>query len=128
MLYDMLGRESEHDQRDQTVQQMVKRYQVDTRQAHRVHEAALQFFTQLKLPDSPEAQELERQLGWAADLHEVGLSIAHADYHKHTAYVLEHADMPGFSNDDQALLSFLSLGHQGKLGKLKRFETNNAWW
>ncbi|MBX7021490.1 exopolyphosphatase, partial [Providencia rettgeri] len=44
------------------------------------------------------------------------------------AYVLEHADMPGFSNDDQALLSFLSLGHQGKLGKLKRFESTNAWW
>jgi predicted GNAT family N-acyltransferase len=128
VLYDMLGRESEHDQRDQTVQQMMKRYQVDTRQSHRVHDAAMQFFAQLKLPDTPEVQELQRQLGWAADLHEVGLSIAHADYHKHTAYVLEHADMPGFSNDDQMLLSFLSLGHQGKLGKLKRFETNNAWW
>lgn len=128
VLYDMLGRESEHDQRDQTVQQMIKRYQVDTRQSHRVHDAAMQFFGQLKLPDTPEVQELQRQLGWAADLHEVGLSIAHADYHKHTAYVLEHADMPGFSNDDQMLLSFLSLGHQGKLGKLKRFESNNTWW
>lgn len=128
VLYDMLGRDSERDQRAQTVQQMIKRYHVDTRQAHRVREAALSLFRELRLPDSPETQELSRQLGWAADLHEVGLSIAHADYHKHTAYVLEHADMPGFSNDDQAMLSFLSLGHQGKLGKLKRFETSNAWW
>uniref|UniRef100_A0A1I7XWK9 Ppx/GppA family phosphatase n=1 Tax=Steinernema glaseri TaxID=37863 RepID=A0A1I7XWK9_9BILA len=71
VLYDMLGRESEHDQRDQTVQQMMKRYQVDTRQSHRVHDAAMQFFAQLKLPDTPEVQELQRQLGWAADLHEV---------------------------------------------------------
>src|SRR3546814_11449704 len=37
---------------------------------------------------------------------------------KHSAYILQHADMPGFSNDDQQLLALFALGHHGKLRKL----------
>ena len=57
-------------------------------------------------------------LGWAASLHEIGLSISHSGYHKHSAYIATHADMPGFSKTDQARLAALLLGHAGKLGKL----------
>lgn len=128
VLYDLLGRDSQHDKRDETVRQFIKRYHVDTRQSERVKRLALDFFAQLELPDSPEKQELERTLGWAADLHEIGISIAHADYHKHTAYILEHADMPGFSNDDQVLLALFALGHHGKISKLKVLEPTRAKW
>ncbi|MFQ6685583.1 exopolyphosphatase, partial [Bordetella pertussis] len=75
-----------------------------------------------------ERAELRLALGWAADLHEVGLSIAHNAYHKHTAYVLEHADMPGFSNDEQELLALLALGHHGKLSKLESLVANRSQW
>src|SRR3546814_14406527 len=61
-------------------------------------------------------------------MHEIGISIAHADYHKHGAYILEHADMPGFSNDDQAVLAMLVLGHQGKITKLQAYEPSRAKW
>ncbi|MGB3291016.1 MAG: exopolyphosphatase [Burkholderiaceae bacterium] len=118
VLYDLLGRDSEHDKRNETVRQFIKRYHVDTRQSERVKRRALAFFAQLGLDDGPEKQELERTLRWAADLHEVGLSIAHAEYHKHSAYILQHADMPGFSNDDQQLLALFALGHHGKITKL----------
>ncbi|WP_353151760.1 Ppx/GppA phosphatase family protein [Pollutimonas bauzanensis] len=128
VLYDLLGRDSEHDKRNETVRQFIKRYHVDTRQSARVKRVALDFFAQLQLQDSPEKQELERTLGWAADLHEIGISIAHADYHKHSAYILEHADMPGFSNDDQALLALFTLGHHGKIGKLQVLEPTRAKW
>lgn len=128
VLYDLLGRDSERDKREETTLQLSKRYQLDTRQALRVKTAALALFKHLNLPNTPETQELERALGWACDLHEVGLSIAHNDYHKHTAYVLEHADMPGFSKDDQALLAFLSLGHQGKLAKLNGVQAETHEW
>jgi len=122
VLYDLLGRDSEHDKRNETVRQFIKRYHVDTRQSERVKRTALAFFDQLGLDDGPEKQELERTLGWAADLHEVGISIAHAEYHKHSAYILEHADMPGFSNDDQQLLALFALGHHGKISKLPTLE------
>jgi exopolyphosphatase/guanosine-5'-triphosphate,3'-diphosphate pyrophosphatase len=67
-------------------------------------------------------------LGWAADLHEVGLSIAQNGYHRHSAYVLENADMPGFSRADQKLLAMLTLGHVGKLPKLEPLVREREQW
>src|SRR5690606_11774633 len=128
VLYDLLGRDSDHDKRHETVRQFIKRYHVDVRQAARVKQMAMSLFRQLELADDTEVQELERTLAWAADLHEIGMSIAHAEYHKHSAYILQHADMPGFSNDDQLLLAKLALGHHGKLSKFPTHEpTRNRW-
>ncbi len=117
VLYDLLGRDSKHDKRDETVRQFMRRYHVDIRQADRVKRVALELLAQLSLPRDGETEELERIVGWVADLHETGISIAHANYDKHTAYILGNADMPGFSNYDQAQLSAFALGHQGKLPK-----------
>ena len=128
VLYDLLGRDSNRDKREETVVQLSKRYHIDLAQAARVKQTAMQLFEQLNLPSSPETKELKLALGWAADLHEVGLSIAHNDYHKHTAYVLDHADMPGFSKDDQSLLAFLTLGQLGKLEKRKLHHAQRADW
>ena len=59
-------------------------------------------------------EEYARVLGWAARLHEIGLTIAHNQYHKHGAYLIEHGDMPGFSRQDQELLAALVRGHRRK--------------
>lgn len=128
VLYDLLGRELAHDKREETVNRFMKRYHVDVRQAERVKRVALRLFEQLKLEEGPEKDELQRSLRWAACLHEAGLSIAHADYHKHSAYILENADMPGFSKDDQTLLALLTLGHNGKLHKLKGSDPGYNTW
>lgn len=128
VLYDILGRDSDHDKRDETVRQFIKRHHIDTRQSERVKRIALQFFSQLDLSDDVEEEDLQRTLGWASDLHEVGISIAHAEYHKHGAYILQHADMPGFSNDDQSLLALLVLGHHGKINKLSLLEPTRGKW
>ncbi|MDN5843740.1 MAG: Ppx/GppA family phosphatase [Alcaligenaceae bacterium] len=128
VLYDLLGRDSHHDKRDETVRLFVKRYQIDVAQAERVTRLALELFDQTDTQTDPRHVELRQSLAWAAMLHEAGLSIAHSDYHKHSAYILEHADMPGFSRDDQALLAFLALGHQGKLGKLHHSAVSRIHW
>lgn len=128
VLYDLLGRESAHDKREETVNQFMRRYNVDARQAERVKNVALQLFGQLALPAGTERDELERTLRWAAGLHEIGLSIAHDDYHKHSAYILEHADMPGFSRHDQSLLALLALGHTGKLNKVRSRSPSQGTW
>jgi len=68
-------------------------------------------------------------LDWAARLAEVGVSIAHADYHKHSAYVLSNADMPGFSRMEQQRLARIVLAHRGKLGKVQDAELEGReWW
>jgi len=132
VLYDMLGRAAHHDKRDETVRQFIKRYQIDAAQAARVKTLAQTFFQQLVLGDEArnddQTQDLRLALGWAGSLHEIGLSVAHADYHKHGAYILEHADMPGFTREDQALLAFLTLGHQGKLSKLRPLAPSRQRW
>ena len=54
-------------------------------------------------------------LGWAADLHEIGMDISHNAYHKHGSYLLSHMDMPGFSRSEQAQLAILVGMHRRKI-------------
>ena len=53
-----------------------------------------------------------RMLGWAARVHELGLAIAHSQYHVHGAYVLEHSDIAGFSRQEQQVLAALVRSHR----------------
>lgn len=115
VLYDLLGRFHHQDMRETTVQQFAKRYQVDRIQTERVRSTALQL--QAQLLGTPEEEEVNF-LDWAARLHEIGISVAHNGYHKHGAYILTFADMPGFSKKEQARLAMLVLGHRGKLEKV----------
>lgn len=114
VLYDLLGRVSHHDPREATVSHFQERYHVDIAQAKRVAAVAEEIHAQVA-SDSVETDTLF--LNWAAALHEIGVSIAHAGYHKHSAYILAQADMPGFSRDEQARLARLVLAHRGKLAK-----------
>lgn len=114
ILYDMLGRSGEKDLRGATVSQFQRRYQVDVAQATAVEQTALAILGDLDGGD----ETIRQQLRWAADLHELGLSVEHSGYHKHSSYILRNADMPGFSRAEQEALANLVLGHRGKLGKV----------
>ena len=118
VLYDFLGRAQHHDMRFVTVEQFMKRYSVDAEQAERVEELAIFFLEQFPMPVDEDRINNASLLGWAAKLHEIGLSISHNGYHKHSAYISANADMPGFSKNDQARLSTLLIGHTGKLAKV----------
>jgi exopolyphosphatase/guanosine-5'-triphosphate,3'-diphosphate pyrophosphatase len=114
LLYDMLGRLTDEDARERTVRSMQRRYHVDLAQAARVEETAIGFLGQLR-----EAWELddplaELALRWAARLHEIGLDVAHSGYHRHGAYLLQNADMPGFAREEQTLLARLVGAHRRK--------------
>lgn len=122
VLYDLLGRSQHDDMRFVTVEQFMQRYAVDRDQAKRVGDLAADFLAQLPKPDEESRVDNIALLQWTANLHEIGLSISHNGYHKHSAYIAGNADMPGFSKNDQARLAALLIGHTGKLGKL----ANNA--
>jgi exopolyphosphatase/guanosine-5'-triphosphate,3'-diphosphate pyrophosphatase len=51
---------------------------------------------------------------WGARLHEIGLVISHSSFHKHGAYILANADLPGFSREQQAVLAALVRVHRRK--------------
>jgi len=128
VLYDLLGRVEHRDMREASVAEFMRRYHVDTAQAERVRRLALTIYDALT-PGAERDEDAERQLlEWAARLAEIGLSIAHAQYHKHSAYVLSNADMPGFSRMEQARLARLVLAHRGKLGKMQDAGLDAADW
>ncbi len=126
VLYDLLGRFHHHDMRDSTVKQFRRRYQVEGDQVERVESTALSALRQLS-EDAPSEVD-EQFLSWACRLHEIGISVAHNAYHKHGAYILTYADMPGFSKKDQARLAMLVLGHRGKLEKLGALPAVDSAW
>lgn len=114
LLYDLLGRFRHEDVRDQTIRRFELTYHVDTEQAARVERTARIFLEQVASTWELDGDLCRQYLSWAARLHEIGLSIAHNGYHKHGAYIIEHADMPGFSREDQLLLSLLVRYHRRK--------------
>jgi exopolyphosphatase/guanosine-5'-triphosphate,3'-diphosphate pyrophosphatase len=128
VLYDLLGRSQHHDMRDVTIEQFTQRYSIDRPQAKRVTALAVQLFRQAHSGSEEERDATARILGWAAGLHEIGLSISHAGYHKHSAYILTNADMPGFSKMDQVKMAALVLGSTGKLTKLSGQLTRDSDW
>lgn len=127
LLYDMLGRQHAHDMREITVAQFLHRYKIDEKHARKVAELTDTLFGQISKKN---ASLLRQQLilNWAALLHEIGLSIGHNSHHKHAAYILSNADMPGFSKREQSLLSTWVLAHNGKLGKVSELANQETQW
>jgi exopolyphosphatase/guanosine-5'-triphosphate,3'-diphosphate pyrophosphatase len=128
VLYDLLGRYHHHDLRDATADAFMTRYRVNATQATQVADTACHLLEQLD-PAMADTANLDRRfLRWAAMFHEIGISVAHASYHKHSAYILANADMPGFSKMDQARLARIVLAHRGKLERLASIEPTSPDW
>jgi len=119
VLYELLGRMQHDDTRDLTVNSFMRRYHVDRDQVKRVQALALILLGQVEHKLSMDVDVAKQYLVWAAKLHEIGVSIAHGAYHKHSAYIIENADMPGFSKMEQESLGFLVRAQRRSLTKLQ---------
>lgn len=113
VLYELAGRLQHDDIRDHSVSVMQQRYSADIKHASAVAATCQALGSCLRV--YPEQQRLRELLDWAAKLHEIGLAIAHASFHKHSSYLLENSEMPGFSQGDQFQLSLLVACHRRKL-------------
>jgi exopolyphosphatase/guanosine-5'-triphosphate,3'-diphosphate pyrophosphatase len=119
VLYELLGRMQHDDTRDATVNSFMRRYHVDRDQVKRVQSLSILLLSQVEHKLSGDVAVAKQYLGWAAKLHEIGVSIAHGGYHKHSAYIIENADMPGFSKMEQESLGFLVRAQRRSLAKLQ---------
>lgn len=115
VIWDLHLRATQHDRRDQAVRNVAQTFHVDQTRAKVVAELAQVLFSQLK----PGTENLMAQLAWAASLHEVGLVVSETGYHKHGAYLVEYADMQGFTTREQRNMSKLILSHKGNLRKVQ---------
>ncbi len=118
LIFDTLGRLSyanqQQDIRDQTVEKMMVQYQVDNEQASRVDNVLSAFSKQLPSP-IVNGVNVKKILHWAAQLHEIGLSISHSRFQHHGHYLIQESDMAGFSRFEQELLALLVGSHRRKI-------------
>jgi len=115
LIFELIGKNEHVDIQSQTIKNLAQRYHVDSAQAARVEELTLFLFNLAKTEWEFDEQEDKNTLLRAAQVHELGLSVAHSQYHKHGAYLLEHSDLLGFSRAEQSTLSLMVRYHRRKL-------------
>ncbi|MEO8804081.1 MAG: exopolyphosphatase [Rudaea sp.] len=113
LLYDMIGRAEQRDPRTASITALAQRYAVDRAHAQRVRDTALILFDQVNGEWNLGPAERD-WIGWAADIHEIGLSIAHSQHHVHGAYIVEKSDLAGFARHEQHVLAAILRCHRRK--------------
>lgn len=119
LVYDLLGRIGHEDVRDATIRQFADRYHVDLEQAERVERTAMMFLKVAAPVWGLDIGLARRLIAWSTRLLEIGLSVSYSGYHKHSAYIVAHADMPGFSREDQEILAAVILGYRRKISSVQ---------
>lgn len=127
LLYDLLGRLFDDDVRSRSVSALAARYHVDAAHAGRVRDTARQLLEQWPWTGTIDRDVARLWLDWAAELHEIGLDIAHSQYQKHGAYIAANADLAGFSRHEQNVLAALIRAHRRKF-PAKLFRELPAPW
>lgn len=115
VIIDLAGDSLNDHVRRNAVTDMQHRFRVDTEQASRVFNTAERLFNSALEPWNLDPKRDLNTLRSACHLHEVGLSIAHVQYHKHGSYLLRNADMMGFSRNDQRFIAALVRNHRRKI-------------
>jgi exopolyphosphatase/guanosine-5'-triphosphate,3'-diphosphate pyrophosphatase len=126
VLLDLVGRQGHSDVREHTVRRLMDRLDVDGRQAFRVQQTAVNLYEQCQEEWNLKTRHRDL-IRWAAALHEVGLFMSYAGYHKHGAYLMTHIEMPGFSRQEQCCIAALIRGHRGKPTKDKIADIAPMW-
>ena len=125
LLFDVQGRLENRDIRQASVEALAQRFHVNTDKAKAVEKTALALLKQVADDWQLAAEDARKLLGWSARLYLVGLDIAHSDYHKHSAYVVQHVDLAGFSRAEQTQLAALVQAHRRRFPS-KQFPMDNT--
>lgn len=93
--------------RERTAQSLATRYDVDTLFAKKVWATCIKIYEQAAQSWDIDKGDLRHLLGWSALLHEVGLQINSRGVQRHSSYIIEQSDLPGFNQEQQKLLAAL---------------------
>ena len=102
----------------ESVAALAARYRVDLVHGARVGRQAASLAKQLMLAKSSQSgagqltEPVLQLLQLAAMLHEIGLQIGVSGYHRHSAYLLQHADLRGLTTAARAALVLLVRNHR----------------
>jgi len=115
VIYEMTGLRASHNVRQQTVNGLMVKHQLDLEQAERVKSTALKSFDQLKATITADDTQAGPLLAYVSGLHEIGLSIDYKKAPQHAAYIIDNTDMLGFTKAQKKLLSALLINQRDEL-------------
>ncbi|WP_438862719.1 exopolyphosphatase [Neptunicella sp.] len=132
VIYEMEDGLARNDIRQRSAESLATRYDVDTEQARRVLATTMQLYDACQSGWQLDNNELKSMLGWAALLHEVGLQINSRAVQRHSAYILQQVELPGFNQEQQELLAMLAGVHRKKirlaeLPELDQYDTGQVY-
>ncbi|MEZ5975821.1 MAG: Ppx/GppA phosphatase family protein [Planctomycetota bacterium] len=111
LLYDLLGRLHHEDVRHRSVTALAQRFGTQNPHAEAVARTAAHMFEQVREPWDLKRRH-ERLLQWAAHLAEIGMSVSYSGYQRHSGYLIENSDMPGFSDERRGVLAEIVRYHR----------------
>jgi exopolyphosphatase/guanosine-5'-triphosphate,3'-diphosphate pyrophosphatase len=115
VIYEMTGLRASHNVRQQTVNSLMVKHQLDLQQAERVKSTALKAFDQTKTAITTDDAQAGPLLAYVSCLHEIGLSIDYKKAPQHAAYIIDNTDMLGFTKAQKQLLSALLINQRDEL-------------
>ncbi|WP_251359404.1 Ppx/GppA phosphatase family protein [Kangiella sp. TOML190] len=104
-----------NDNRNQTVESLSKRFDVDSNYATNIETTALDIFASVADLWGIYDPHYVNLLKWACRLHEVGLSISYSKMRFHSAHIVQYADMPGFSQQTKESLACIIQAQNKKI-------------
>ena len=105
--------------REAAVRNLAVQYESDMTHVEHVAKLSLQMFDSLVTAGLFTPAQGERELLWAASmLHDVGMTISYDDHHKHSRYLIESAELPGFDPRERALIAQITRYHRKGIPKL----------
>jgi exopolyphosphatase/guanosine-5'-triphosphate,3'-diphosphate pyrophosphatase len=114
VMWDLYARSMQRDRREGSVRALAEKFHVDQARASRVAQESAALYQQLK----PAGDAYAKLLFWSAQLHEMGMVVSQTGYHKHAAYMIENADLPGFTAREQKAMAKLIVAQKGNLRKI----------
>ena len=116
ILYDLIGRLKAEDIRQRSIQALCRRYHVSEVKSKLYRKICRKLASNIEQgQDNILSSEHLHFLDWAAQCCRIGLSISHSQYHKHSAYLVEHSELSGFTIKERKILAAIVKNHRRKL-------------
>lgn len=117
ILYEMLPHSRTKKIRQRTISALAERFHTDKQHAHRVKQQVMFIHQKVQTNWQIKQDNAFQILLASCDLHEVGLLLEYKKHQLHNAYILQNADLAGFSQADRELLVLFVLLYKGEVTK-----------
>jgi exopolyphosphatase/guanosine-5'-triphosphate,3'-diphosphate pyrophosphatase len=107
-----------HDIRERSVRQLGDRTNYERTHADQVAKLAIEIFDRTQRLHKLN-KEARGYLYYASLLHDIGYYISHSEHHKHSYYIVSHAELLGFTNEEIEIIANVARYHRKSHPKLK---------